>query len=266
MASADRMPRANIRLVATDLDGTLLGNPEAVWRFSEAWSTINSAQRPLLAYNTSRTLADTRSLIGARRLPEPEFILGSLGTELYDSLYNHGEEFQSQFGQVWDGKRVDEVVSATSGVRRQPGDRAHPFRSSWFLVRASREDIDDLERRLRAAKLDVAIIYSCRYFLDVVPAQAGKGKALAWLCRQLSIPLNHVLVAGDTADDASMFLLPGVQGILVENALPELLATTLNHRPYIARAPMADGVLEGLEHFGVITRVIQRSGQPAMPR
>jgi sucrose-6F-phosphate phosphohydrolase len=266
MSAPDRIPHTNIRLFATDLDGTLLGNPEAVWRFSEAWATLNSAHRPLLAYNTSRTLVDTRSLIAARRLPEPEFILGSLGTELHDSLYNHGEEFQSQFGKVWDGKLVDEVVSATPGVRRQPGERAHPFRSGWFLVRASRDDIDDLERRLRAAKLDVTVIYSCRYFLDVVPAQAGKGKALAWLCRHLSIPLDHVVVAGDTAEDASMYLLPTVKGILVDNALPELLAATLSYRPYTARTAMADGVLEGLVHFHVITQAIPQGGQPAIPR
>src|SRR5690606_1737681 len=52
----------NIRLFSTDLDGTLLGNPEAAWRFTQAWESLNPGSRPLLVYNTGRTVADTRGL------------------------------------------------------------------------------------------------------------------------------------------------------------------------------------------------------------
>jgi hydroxymethylpyrimidine pyrophosphatase-like HAD family hydrolase len=86
-----------------------------------------------------------------------------------------------------------------------------------------------------------------------VPARAGKGRALAWLCQRLSIAMPEVLVAGDTGNDSAMFQLPGVNGIIVENALPELLAATHGGRTYVARRSMADGVLEGLAHFGVLT-------------
>jgi hydroxymethylpyrimidine pyrophosphatase-like HAD family hydrolase len=77
--------------------------------------------------------------------------------------------------------------------------------------------------------------------------------------------LNHVLVAGDTANDAGMFLLPGVKGIVVENALPELRSATLTRQPFVARSAMADGVLEGLAHFGVMRETIgagSHSGPP----
>jgi sucrose-6F-phosphate phosphohydrolase len=249
--------RSQIRLFSTDLDGTLLGNPEAAWRFAEKWAALEPRRRPLLVYNTGRTVADTQALIAARQLPAPEFIIGSVGTELHDSLYNRGTDFRAQFGQNWDLARVEEIVGATPGVKRQPPEVRHDFKSSWFWTRARREDINDLERRLLEAGIEAAVIYSCRYFLDVVPLRAGKGRALAWLCQGLSIPLTHVLVAGDTANDTAMFLLPGVSGIIVENALPELLAAAVNERVFVARQPMADGVLEGLAHFGVIQNVSQ---------
>jgi len=73
-----------------------------------------------------------------------------------------------------------------------------------------------------------------------------------WLCQRLHISATQVLVAGDTANDASMFLLPGVHGIIVENALPELYVEVDRLRIYLAQAAMADGVIEGLRHFGVI--------------
>jgi hypothetical protein len=47
---------ASIRLFSTDLDGTILGNPEAAWRFGEAWQALPLARRPLLVYNTGRTV------------------------------------------------------------------------------------------------------------------------------------------------------------------------------------------------------------------
>jgi hydroxymethylpyrimidine pyrophosphatase-like HAD family hydrolase len=71
--------------------------------------------------------------------------------------------------------------------------------------------------------------------------------------QRLGISTAEVLVAGDTANDSAMFLLDGVNGIVVENALPELLMVTNAERTYVARRALADGVLEGLAHFGVLT-------------
>ena len=114
------MKSPNIRLFSTDLDGTLLGSPEATWRFTRAWQSLNSGRRPLLVYNTGRTIMDTRALTEARDLPEPDFIIGSVGTELYDSLYNRADDFRLQFGEGWDLERVREIVAAIPGVKEQP--------------------------------------------------------------------------------------------------------------------------------------------------
>jgi sucrose-6F-phosphate phosphohydrolase len=245
---------SSIRLFSTDLDGTLLGNPEAAWRFAETWQSLPAGRRPLLVYNTGRTVADTQSIVSARQLPEPEFIIGSVGTELHGSLYNWGGEFCAQFGRDWDVERIDEIVGSIPGVKRQPGPgHCHPFKSSWFWNRARADELGRLEDQLREAGLQVVVIYSCRYFLDIVPARAGKGRALEWLCQRLGMPTSEVLVAGDTANDSAMFLLADVNGIVVENALPELVAITDARRTYLARQPMADGVLEGLVHFGIVT-------------
>ncbi len=71
------------------------------------------------------------------------------------------------------------------------------------------------------------------------------------------MPLENVLVAGDTGNDSSLFLLPGVHGTVVENAQPELIEAVVPVPTFNATRVMADGVLEGLQHFGVI---------PASPR
>lgn len=247
------MSSHDVRLFSTDLDGTLLGNPDAAIRFTEQWCALEPARRPLLVYNTGRTVADTRALVSARQLPQPDAIIGSVGTEVHHDTPDCTDAFCSRFRLGWNADVVDEIVGAIPGIRRQPVDRL-PFKSSWFWVRARRDELEQLERRLHEAGVRATLIYSCRYFLDVVPQHGGKGRALTWLCERLGIPLAHVVVAGDTGNDTSMFLLPDVRGIVVENALPELLAAALNPRTFVARLAMADGVLEGLTHFGVLPR------------
>ncbi len=242
----------HIRLFSTDLDGTLVGDATALSRFTETWSALPVQRRPLLVYNTGRRIADVRQLVATRLLPEPDFIIGSVGTELHDSLYDHGAEFHAQFREGWDLARVEEIVATFPGVTRQPAEFCQPFKSSWTWSRARRDELEQLRRRLAAAGLQTNVIYSCLHFLDVLPARADKGKALGWLCQRLHIPLADVLVAGDSANDSGMFLLPDVKGIVVANALPELFADVVGRACFVARAALADGVLEGLGHFGVL--------------
>jgi sucrose-6F-phosphate phosphohydrolase len=248
---------AHVRLFATDLDGTLVGDAMALARFSAAWEALPAQRRPLLVYNTGRRIADTRSLVATGLLPEPDFIIGGVGTELHDSLYDHGEEFHARFRDGWDLARVEQIVGATPGVGRQPAEFSHAFKSSWKWSRARREQVENLKRQLGAAGLRTTVVYSCLHFLDVLPACADKGKALIWLCQRLHVPLNEVLVAGDSANDSSMFLLPEVRSIAVANALPELYADLGPRSVFTAQGALADGVIEGLAHFGVLGRTAE---------
>lgn len=224
---------------------------------------LSGELRPRLVYNSGRSVADMRALIKARKLPPADYLIGGVGTEFYDLRENRApEEFSSQFGEGWDLALVERIVAETPGIQRQPPEFLHPYKSSWFLPRADAAQIEVLRGRLRDAGLRVVVIYSSLRFLDVLPAAADKGNALAWLCRRLGIPLEEVLVAGDTANDNGMFLLPGVSGIVVENAQPELFEAVVKLPAYVSRSIMADGVLEGLAHFGVIPSAPSPHGLP----
>lgn len=256
-----------IRLVCTDLDGTVIGNPEATQRLRQAWEALDPTARPRLVYATGRSCRDTQLAIAAQRLPQADYVIGGVGTEMCDL---HGREdfsgFAAQFGEGWDLAKIEEIVGAVPGIERQPPEFLHPYKSSWYWHRVDRAQLEALERRLVAAGLQVSIVYSSLRYLDVLPARGNKGNALRWLCERLAIPLRQVLVAGDTANDSSLFLLPGVNGIVVENAQPELFEAVVKLPVYVSRQVMADGLLEGLKHFGVIPAVPTPRGANREPR
>ncbi len=244
---------APIRLFSTDLDGTLLGNPESAQRFKTAWAALAPETRPLLVYNSGRLVDDLRRFIDDGSLPAADYHVGGVGTQVFDVKAGRMlDELHAHLADGWDRARVRELVAQFPGVRPQPDEFQHEFKSSWFLDRAAPGALRELKRRLTEARLSVKLVYSSSRDLDVLPRHATKGGALAWLCLHLGVPLESVLVAGDTANDASMFRLPGVRGIIVENALPELYEATVDVPTYSSRQILADGVLDGLCHYGVV--------------
>ena len=242
-----------IRLFSSDLDGTLLGNPESSRRFKHVWESLPRETRPLLAYNSGRLIDDLSRFVTDGVLPEADYYIGGVGTQIFDVKAGRLlDELDAHLGENWDLARVREIVSRYPGVRPQPDMFQHAFKSSWFFENASAAAIRELKRILTEAGLSVKVVYSSNRDLDVLPRNATKGGALTWLCGRLGLGTDSVLVAGDTGNDSSMFRLPGVRGIIVENALPELFEATVEIPTFSSREIIADGVLDGLCHYGVL--------------
>ena len=250
------MKTKSIQLFSADLDGTLLGIKSSTERFVTVWNRLDPTRRPWLVYNTGRRIDDVQNLVARGVLPVADVIIGGVGTELHVAANPQlADEFRSRFGKNWDLAKVERIVAEHPNVTRQPPEFLHPYKSSWIWPRAAPSARLELQKKLRTAGISAVIVYSSDRFLDVLPECGNKGQALHWLCQRLGIPFERVLVAGDTGNDSSMFRLEGVHRVLVGNALPELLADCLGYPKYEARRIMADGVLEGLLHFGVIEQI-----------
>jgi sucrose-6F-phosphate phosphohydrolase len=245
-------------MFCSDLDGTLIGNPEATRRFKHAWENLPARRRPLLVYASGRLVQDVIDLLATQVLPWPDFIIGGVGTQIYDGRQKRPlSAYSQQFRANWHLETIETIVSACPGITRQPTEFLHLYKSSWYLHEATPETLSLLEKQLADAGQKFCVVYSSMRDLDILPAGSGKGGAIKWLCNSLGVPLADVVVAGDTVNDASMFLLPEIRGIVVENAQPELIEAVVKVPTFNATKVIADGVLEGLQHLGVIPSVPQ---------
>ncbi|MBN2049880.1 MAG: HAD-IIB family hydrolase [Spirochaetales bacterium] len=255
------------RLFSTDLDGTVVGKPDATLAFRLAWDSIPKERRPLLCYNSGRLLEHTLELLRESDLPESDYLICGVGTLIHDAKEKKVlKEFSATLTGGWDKEKVREVMLRYPEAREQPGRYQHKFKSSWYIYDAGPDKIEAIEKELEEAGLKITLVYSSSRDLDVLPEYANKGNALLWLADMLGIDESEILVAGDTGNDISMFQPDHVAGIAVENAQPELLAATVNKEVFKATEPFADGVLQGLLHFGVIAEIPDMTGRQVKNR
>jgi sucrose-6-phosphatase len=122
---------ARIQLFSTDLDGTLLGNPEATQRFMAAWSTLSPEDRPLLVFNSGRLVADMQNLVRDGQLPTPDYYIGGVGTETFDTSRDAMlTDWHTELDRDWDRDRVQHALRGLDDLSPQPDHFQNAHKSS----------------------------------------------------------------------------------------------------------------------------------------
>jgi sucrose-6F-phosphate phosphohydrolase len=208
-----------------------------------------------------------------------------VGTEIYrdPASAKLDAEWEAALEKGWNREALLALASRipVPGLVLQPASEQRPYKISFHVggevrlsqTRVSRELIilqkpDAVVEALRVAiGVDAArVIYSSSKDVDILPLRASKGAAAAFLLSQLAseaeLPALTLracaLVAGDSGNDIELFALR-TRGVVVGNARPELAAWADAHpSPHLlrARASAADGVVEALHHFRIITASI----------
>jgi len=90
-------------ILASDIDGTILGNVVGQAVFSAVCDRCRDDLR--LVYVTGRRVDEVRRLVNEGVLPQPEIIIGSVGTDIYDWNSNShaiASAFLERIQPTWD--------------------------------------------------------------------------------------------------------------------------------------------------------------------
>lgn len=234
------------RLVVSDLDGTLLGNDEALERFA-AWCRPRQRDGLRLVYATGRLFESVAAVVKSTPLPEPVAVIGAVGSEIRFFPEGRPAEAWPPCFAPWDADGVRRVMADFAQLQPQPSEFQTPHKLSYYAHDLDIGFLVEVRRRLAMAGHGVEVVYSSRRDLDVLPAGVSKGTATIYLATLWRLTPQEVVVAGDTGNDASMFR-RGFRGVIVGNAQPELKALQ-SPDVYHAARPCAAGVLEGLWHW-----------------
>eukprot|EP00930_Biecheleria_cincta_P085591 TRINITY_DN74971_c0_g1_i1.p1 TRINITY_DN74971_c0_g1~~TRINITY_DN74971_c0_g1_i1.p1 ORF type:complete len:403 (+),score=53.45 TRINITY_DN74971_c0_g1_i1:59-1267(+) len=293
-------------VLVADMDGTLIGEPQdTVERLRRFWDLHckfavreDGVRLCKLVYNSGRNRTDMLKGCRENDLPKPEYMICGVGTEIYVPSYCSHETpwydnptlprpdddwkavMEKEFG---DREKLIPVVSAAFPRLEIHGNYENdPYRLPC-VAHVTEEDPSILEKLEAWGKeqSNLRVIISgmgdSRY-VDICSKHADKGLAIEHLFNKRGFPgierKCRILVAGDSGNDLRMFMVPGVQSVMVGNSQPSLVDAVLAqdnahvpgqviNRPhkvmrppdtgllevYYAQGEIGDGVCEAISHY-----------------
>lgn len=261
---------ATVRLVATDLDGTLLRDDRTVSARTQTALNRTSAAGVTLTLVTARPPRFVASL--ARELGLSGLAICCNGALVYDlerdALLEHwplSAEIATALAQALRDALPDVTFAVERGLDygcepgylalgslTQPQDDqltdaatlcAHPV--TKLIARhptLTAEEIFPIAQRLVSGR--AAITYSSPRFVEISASGIDKAGALASLCQRLGVSPDEVVAFGDMPNDIPMLRWAGI-GVAVANAHAEALAAA----DAVTASNMEDGVAAYLERL-----------------
>lgn len=244
-----RLPTAS-RLLVTDIDNTLIGDPDALRRLLPI---LEDCRRQMaIGVATGRELESTLEVLEEWGIPLPDLLVTAVGSEIY---YGPGlqkdESWSRHIRARWRRDAVEEALRGVPGLRLQPRQNQREFKISYTLDPLRMPALSDIRRRVHLRHLMANFIVSHANYLDVLPMRASKGRAIKYLAYRWGLPLNRIMVAGDSGNDEEM-LKGDTLGVVVGNYSPELERLRGSHQVYFAQGRYANGILEALKHYAFL--------------
>ncbi|MCC5843726.1 MAG: HAD-IIB family hydrolase [Verrucomicrobia bacterium] len=263
----------NVRVLATDLDGTLIplpDRPENVRALNELSTRLTERDRELI-FCTGRHFESVIDALDEFGLPRPAWMICGVGSAMYvregdgyarfAPYYAHLDELT---GHV-DREGIQALLADMEGLTLQCAAHQGEYKISYDCAAEAMEGlIAEIDRRLEQHGCRFRCMGSVDPFtggglVDLLPEGVTKAYALAWLSTHGDFDPEEVVYAGDSGNDLAA-LTHGFRAIVVGNATEALAgqvrdaltAKGMADRFYRAEGFATSGVLEGCGHFGLV--------------
>jgi hypothetical protein len=266
-------------LLCTDLDRTLLPNgpqPESPAARTH-FATLAADPRVLLAYVSGRHRQLVEQAIAQYQLPQPDFVIGDVGTTLYHlesaTRWIADATWHSHIDADWNGATNHDLLRLLADIdalQAQEVSKQNSHKLSYYVkMDCDRAALDDaIHQRLQVQGVRARTIWSvdepaATGLLDILPARASKYHAIAMLEALQGFTDANTVFSGDSGNDIEV-LASSIPAIMVANSELEVQAEALRQAAagqhsdhlYIARGGFhgmngnySAGILEGIVHY-----------------
>lgn len=246
-----------------DIDFTLTGDTPALLQLRRHLEELQEQDQARIILCTGRPFSGVLHGLAEEHLPEPDAVIAQTGAECYLPPFTKDSEPIADWENLLSrsGFRPAEVherlLDLAKVLNLEPDDCQTSWKVAYAVTDAERPMhwVREVAQRLTEPEGRYQVVASFGYYLDVLPVMANKGKALRFLLQHLGWQDQSTLVAGDSGNDQAMFD-EGFRGTLVGNGqqdLKEYLRGLPSSQVYLAEGRFAAGVLEGLQHWGVLS-------------
>ncbi|GAB4217755.1 MAG: HAD-IIB family hydrolase [Synechococcales cyanobacterium] len=235
------------RLLVSDIDNTLIGDQDALAALMQHWQQRTHPTGFGVA--TGRHLESALAILQEWGVPIPDLLITSVGSEIhYGSQLIMDSSWQRHISYRWQPELVRSAMQDLPGITMQTPEQQRSHKISYLVNPDKAPSIREIQRHLRRHKLHVRVIFSHHEFLDLLPIRASKGDALRYCAMKWGIPVQQMLVAGDSGNDEQM-LMGNTLAVVVGNHSPELEKLRGQSLVYFAQGHNAWGILEAIQHY-----------------
>ena len=142
-------------------------------------------------------------------------------------------------------------METIKGVRLQPEINQRTHKISYYMNPRVAPKREALLKTLRNNKVYANVIYSHNKYIDILPIRASKGFAIRYISIKWGIPLDRILVAGDSGNDIEM-LLGNTLAVVVGNYSNELEHLKNEQRIYFSKEKFAKGIIDGIKYYNFL--------------
>ncbi len=237
------------RALFTDIDQNLLGDPESLQRLLDVFRREND-NNATFGIATGRRLDSALKVMRQHRIPEPDVLITSGGTEIYYAPeLTEDRSWARQVDHHWTPHVVRRVIAELPGIERQPKIEQSRFKLSYYYDPSKAPSLEEINSLLHQEEQSVNAYVSFGQFLDILPIRASKGSALRYFALRWAIPLERVLVAGGSGADEDMMRGNTLAAVVGNRHNEELSQLVELDRIYFAEQAFAAGILEAIEHY-----------------
>lgn len=236
------------RVLFTDLNRSLIGDEAAL----QALLSLVRANRRRMKFgiNTGLRLDAALRLLKKHRIPEPDFLITSTGTQVnFAPKLTDDTAWTLQIEKQWTPKQVKRVMREIPGVSLREAEQQSPFKISYLYDEQLAPSLAEISARLYQEAQAVNVIFSHGKFLNVVPIRASKGLAMRYVVEQFGIPLERTLAIGGSGADEDMMRGNMLAAIVGNRSHEELSGVAENNTIYVTKKSFAAGILEAMEHY-----------------